>query len=379
MNITKLLEKQGYTGYEPIAYKTEKQLKEALMAIFTHQDPKTGYTHKAYANFLKTFRLQIIDAKKAPNLTAACAFDPDNGIRVIRISSGFLDPSIRYQLSVLIRHELAHAALEHFLRSRSYLLQKYGEEGLEAWYQSGIWHNLDNILADFEISNKAYGPEDKKVVQNMVLNGEVIGGLVTEDHRQWQTMSLEQMYAALTLEMKAASDDLKKSGYTNKLDSNDVVTRGLHDAQYSYKYSDLDELDIGHIVHFVDNVKMKMPSGQLGKIYRKLAIAVAEWCKAVDPSLSDIDKKINEFKNTGIDEPYDLVSPSTGEILATAYTPEQKIVLINLLNACNPDPEDRWYTKIRRTIRALELKTGKSFTKEQIVKIIKQVLSNRTI
>lgn len=36
---------------------------------------------------------------------------------------------------------------------------------------------------DDEISNKKYTDEDKEIVRNMWLNGRLIGGLVTEDHR----------------------------------------------------------------------------------------------------------------------------------------------------------------------------------------------------
>lgn len=41
---------------------------------------------------------------------------------------------------------------------------------------------IENVVADFEVSEH-YTEADKKTVRRMRLNGEIIGGLVVEDHR----------------------------------------------------------------------------------------------------------------------------------------------------------------------------------------------------
>lgn len=49
---------------------------------------------------------------------------------------------------------------------------------------SGVIQSLANTLMDFEISNRRYTAEDKDLVTKLLLNGRIIHGLVTEEHRQ---------------------------------------------------------------------------------------------------------------------------------------------------------------------------------------------------
>ncbi len=43
-------------------------------------------------------------------------------------------------------------------------------------------HMLANMAMDWDLCNEAYTQEDKQIVQHMRLNGEFIGGLVTEEN-----------------------------------------------------------------------------------------------------------------------------------------------------------------------------------------------------
>ena len=75
---------------------------------------------------------------------------------------------------------------------------------------SASLHEILNIIEDFEISNKRYTSEDKKIVKAMMLNGQVIGGLVTEEHRQsWVNMSVEAMYEELSKELIKINSDIR--------------------------------------------------------------------------------------------------------------------------------------------------------------------------
>lgn len=144
------------------------------------EDDGKGHHHKIFAKRLADFDLNIIDATKDPNFTASMSFEEGK----IRISSGFLTGNIDIfrQLSVLLRHEMAHNLMMHQIRMMHKIEEKYGEYSSRISMSLSL-HNLINIIEDFEISNTRYTAEDKTTVRNMYLNGTLIGGLVTEDHR----------------------------------------------------------------------------------------------------------------------------------------------------------------------------------------------------
>jgi hypothetical protein len=164
----------------------EKRLKKKLIALL--RDDGKGHRHAKYAERLEKFDIQIVPLKADPTFTAAISFDRG----IIMISEGFLnDPATFYQLNVLLRHELAHNLLMHQVR----MAYKLGETAYSHTRLSAVLHQLQNIIADDEISNRKYSEEDKIIVRNMVLNGRVIGGLVTEDHRKsWINLTIEEMY-----------------------------------------------------------------------------------------------------------------------------------------------------------------------------------------
>lgn len=135
--------------------------------------------HNKFADRLNKFSLKIVALEDEPR-TAAISFDTGT----IFINEGFLsDPKTFKQLDVLMRHELAHNLMMHQIRMAHELEKKYGNEMGKSLSKSVSLHQLLNIIMDDEISNTRYTAEDKKTVQNMVLNGKVIGGLVTELHR----------------------------------------------------------------------------------------------------------------------------------------------------------------------------------------------------
>lgn len=84
------------------------------------------------------------------------------------------------QVSVLIRHELLHFLLGHERRFINYLKNKYPD----SWgrvYANPEMHRIANFAMDYDLCNEGYDKEDKDIIRNLKLNGEFIGGLVTED------------------------------------------------------------------------------------------------------------------------------------------------------------------------------------------------------
>ena len=123
------------------------------------------------------------------------------------------------QASVTIRHEILHDYLRHEKR----LLDKLAKDrnldpdALDDLTLNDLKHDLYsnndfNVAADYEISNRGYTDKDKKNIRNIVLNGRLLSGLVTEDdHPEWVDLSVEEMFDKLRKErskMKADSDQV---------------------------------------------------------------------------------------------------------------------------------------------------------------------------
>lgn len=96
------------------------------------------------------------------------------------------------QVSTIVRHEVLHEYLTHGPRQ-----QKFNKEHPELNPHLAP-HDLSNIAADFEISNKGYTDADKSIARRIKLGDKVLQGLVTEDeYPDWTDMSYEQMYEKL--------------------------------------------------------------------------------------------------------------------------------------------------------------------------------------
>ena len=96
------------------------------------------------------------------------------------------------QVSTIVRHEVLHEYLTHGPRQ-----QKFNKEHPEL-NPNLAPHDISNIAADFEISNKGYTDADKSIARRIKLGDKVLQGLVTEDqYPDWTDLSYEQMYEKL--------------------------------------------------------------------------------------------------------------------------------------------------------------------------------------
>lgn len=87
------------------------------------------------------------------------------------------------QLSVVIRHEMAHNLLLHEVNTIRYFQKKYPGGIGKKLAKSGSFAYLCNVIEDFEISNIAYSEEDKEHMRSLQIGADIINALVTEDHR----------------------------------------------------------------------------------------------------------------------------------------------------------------------------------------------------
>lgn len=123
------------------------------------------------------------------------------------------------QVSTLVRHEIMHEYLIHAQRADR--LYKSDPSLIQD-------HDLSNIAADYEISNKMYTDSDKSIARAIRLGDKTLQGLVTEDqYPDWTEMSFEDMYRELAKQAKEQQQKLQP----------------LIDAISELNQQDLDDLD----------------------------------------------------------------------------------------------------------------------------------------
>lgn len=122
------------------------------------------------------------------------------------------------QFSVIIRHEILHNYLQHEKRLLNHLAEQRGLDPDDLNdldikdIKDVMYGDQDfNIAGDYEISNRGYTEEDKDTVRRILLNGEELQGLVTEDeHPEWVNWSIEDMYDAIKKEKQQAQNEAQQ-------------------------------------------------------------------------------------------------------------------------------------------------------------------------
>lgn len=336
--------KQKLFEAAPREYKTdlEKRLKKKLIALL--RDDGKGHHHAKYADRLELFDIQIVPLKVNPNHTADINFDRG----IIRIGEGFLnDPATFYQLNVLIRHELAHNLLMHQVRMAYHL----GEENYGHIRFSQSLFRLQNIIADDEISNRKYSAEDKIIVRNMMLNGRVIGGLVTEDHRKdWINMTIEEMYDNLVAEIGKIQEELLAGRSIADLTAekaDDLISREILD---TYIYVDIDSASDIEGVTLKDFIKSgcRTEEGQWAKSFRDIAEAIYNALDGV--ALDDVKVKnmLLKISKSSPVESIDLFND--GKVVL--HTPEEKYVAVEVLKKYKSEYAE-WHDKVVNALDGL--------------------------
>ena len=320
----------------------EKQVKKQLCQLLIDRG------HRKYAERFWKLDFNLVDSKKHPDFTAAISFDE----ATVFLSDGFLGSGqgIFNQLDVLLRHEMAHNLMMHQIRMMHVFKSIHVNDPEEAYefisYSSSL-HDLLNIIEDFEISNKRYSAKDKDIVRNMMLNGEIISGLVTEDQRGWDKMSLEQMYEELSKELIQIHSAIRSDPYWQPKSS----TRNGRSAVDSIEYSTAKAASLYSNVMKPSGIRAPIDVFMKSKTYKKWPEAFQKLVKklyeAFTDFTSDADKQllldiIPNIAATSPQETFDILNPKTAEVVCILYTPETKLiasdVLKNLAGHINYNP-----------------------------------------
>lgn len=161
------------------------------------------------------------------------------------------------QVSTIVRHEILHQYLEHERRLLKHLadehnldFNKVDDNSLKDLKNKLYSNDLFNRAADYEISNRGYTDKDKDNVRNILLNGEILNGLVTEDdHPDWIDLSVEEMYDKLREEAQQNNEDQEDSGDQNQQDQEDQSQQSQSNSsdsgqsQQDQQQQDLDDSD----------------------------------------------------------------------------------------------------------------------------------------
>lgn len=349
--------------------KREKALKKKLIALL--RDDGKGHRHAKYAERLEDFIVKIVSLEDDPGMTAAVNFEEVT----IYISEGFLtDPDTFYQLNVLMRHELAHYLMQHQIRMLDKLISKYGKDSGTRMSMSIAIHKLLNIIEDFEISNKRYTEADKIIVKNMTLNFEVIGGLVTEEIRKdWQKLSVIEMYDMLSKEIESIQSSLRWSwNYGESVAEigerdQDWLKKNIRNIAYNYADEKRQTNFFGEIEKYIKDKALyhfavfdrpnkpciikfsTLPENYqniIKDIYNEIAKPENQYTKAMVKDLILAVVKSSPFEITS------LKHSTLGHTFSTLYTPEEKFIAVDTLKAMLPTLEhyQTWYDKVKRVL-----------------------------
>ena len=293
--------------------------------------------HRKYAERFWKLDFNIISAKKHPEFTAAISFDE----ATVFLSDGFLGSGqgIFNQLDVLLRHEMAHNLMMHQIRMMYVFKKLHANNPDEAYEQisySRTLHELLNIIKDFEISNKRYSSVDKDIVRHMMLNGIIIGGLVTEDDRSWEKMSLEQMYDELSKELIQINSNIRTDPYW---EPRTTIKHG-RSVLDSIDYSAAKAVGLYSDVMSPSGIKAPIDVFMKSKIFNKWPNVLQKLVKTVYEAFkdftSDADKQllfdiVENIALSSPQQPCEVLNSKTNKVICTVYTPETKLIVSNIL------------------------------------------------
>jgi len=308
----------------------ERSLKKFLEKQL--RDDGHGHHHAKYAERLMDFDINIIplDPNNPDNIvTASISFETG----VINIGEGLINnPATAYQLSTVLRHELAHNLMMHQIRMMNYL----GDDGWKIWGRSPSLHNILNIVMDDEISNKRYNDYDKNIMRKLIINGQIITCLVTEDHRaDWIDLSLEEMYERITAELNDIHTRLANQIQLKRHPKDDFITGDLLKTM-PYRETFGGSMIPGNLDDFVANgCKINTPTGkmELDDVFKQIVTSIHKGFLATPPTPEMIEKLLTEISESKPTEAFNFVHPQTAEVLVKLYSPEEKVIAVEPLKS----------------------------------------------
>jgi hypothetical protein len=366
---------------------TEAKILEGFKHFMTKREQEVRYdicrlliknNHRRYAERFWELDLNLVDSAKDPGFIAAISFDE----ATVYISDAFLKggAEIFNQLDMVLRHELAHNLMMHQIRMMHVFKQSFAKNNPDEAYEqikySANLHELLNWLEDFEISNERYSAADKQVARALKLNGRVISGLVTEDHREWSTMSLETMYKNWSDELAKINNELRSNPnwQPTKPNSSAIDNLTYKSAKLIYDYLDTEAYSIldeyGITLEDIEN-----DTGDFSEIPAVLKRVLKNVYKAFktfkeDGKQNDVKKVLATIAATAPEEPVDIIRPDTGEVVETLYSADFKALVSNLLKKIIEEPVQLSQAYVDAWTKIMEIVAPQEPSEEELLQIL---------
>ena len=377
-------------GQDEIDYMLRSEASAKNMLIRFLKDDGRGHRHAKFAERFKAFSFKFVSERYAQQRTGGSAMAwIEFESRTVFIRKDFLNPipeelggtrRVYDQLSVILRHELIHSLLCHQIRMMTKYKQTHGDEMADAMSKDASLQELDNVLMDWEISDRGYDRNDANIIKRLLLNGEEISCLVVAiDHPDWVRMSLEEMYDELIKHINELNTSLN-----NILKAAVTTDKGLSPAEADALKYQINHLPDGELDPRIMRAKMRYavnkhtPSSLMLPVYEfiktnffkrlkegfpnlaKIILKISDSYKkeidrvgdkkAVDKQIHDkyYDAAVDAIINSSVAEAVEITDPITGEIIGKINSPEEKKLMVDVLKECAGltvwlDPYEQWF------------------------------------
>jgi hypothetical protein len=360
----------------------EEQVKYDICALLLRNN------HRKYAERLadSNLALNLVDSTKDPKFVAAISFED----ATVYVSDAFLKggPGIFKQLDVVMRHELAHNLMMHQIRMMHVFKELHANDDPEAAYEqikySWNLHTLLNWLEDFEISNERYTTADKQIARNLELNGRVINGLVTEDHRGgWVDLPLEQMYDQLTAELEQINDKIRNDPNWQPVNSTTGKVDGLARETASMIAGYYDPDSYSSLAAYSENgltlENIRDNSGDFKKfpeIVKKIAKAFYDAFKDYgqdDDQIAKVKAVLSKIATSAPNEKVVITNPDTGDTVGALYTADFKALVSDILKKIIEKPVQLSQAFVDAWTKVMEIVAPENLSNDALDSVISEL------
>ena len=342
---------------------------------------------KAAERIKRDYAVQIVDHEDAPDLIAA--INPETNMIYISdvVVDGLFSDDIKLAtyikgaVCMLLRHELGHSLLKHFIREFKLLEESAGKEFAEhvGNFASRSMSHLLNVLEDLDL-DKLYSPLDRTYVKEMKICGQTIHGLLPELYaKEWKGATLENMWKGLQTKIDTLENEIRNASF-EEVDKKikDIKDK---DAEKFELYGKLATTDDNYIRDKIMDVKggykfdarpSRIPTDDPNEFVEKgclmptineegeltfmpLNKKLQVICKSVVDHFNDVNNKLfteqdiidlrKKIANSSILQAVDLFDDKK----CVLYSPEEKAIAQEMLKLYKTDYQ-KWYDKFNAAV-----------------------------
>ena len=342
---------------------------------------------KAAERIKRDYSVQIVDHEDNPDLVAA--INPETNMIYINdiVVDGLFSEDIKLAtyikgaVCMLLRHELGHSLLKHFIREFKLLETSAGKDFADhvGNFASRSMSHLLNILEDLDL-DKLYSPLDRTYVKEMKICGQTIHGLLPELYaKEWKGATLEEMWKGLQTKIDNLENEIRNASFEEvdkrikdikdkdaeklalygKLATTDdnYIRDKIMDVKGMYKLNDRASIiPTDDPNEFVDSGCLMPTINEEGELtLMPLNKKLQGVCKVLVDHFNNVNNKLfteqdildlrKKIANTSILQSVDLFDDKK----CVLYSPEEKAIAQEMLKLYKTDYQ-KWYEKFNQAI-----------------------------